>query len=504
MLKKPGSIEEPAKKIPIALEADVAVVGAGVAGVFAAIAAARLGAETVLIDRFSHPGGNMGPGLIAGGNLTGWPILHIKKGPSGIPAEFLERHAAAGGGNIPPYSPSQYLRDSYTASATVLKMLEETGVTCLFSTFASDPIIENAENPRVAGVFIESKSGRQAVMAKVVIDATGEADLARRCGAPVIFPKAQYYEIDKHGPTGAGLYFAVGNTDWDRYSRYAGSIRIGPDDWKWAKAIFDSRNLDKWKQMHERGEFGGGSLAPLFPLLREAWEKNGFRIVERISINPDLEVPVSTRFFQKIDAPRRIVGARAELERHEEINWTDQAIISKIESRLRILITDFVAFLKGHVPGFEDAVLIAIAPYYGARGGPCIEGEHVMTTEDMIAGRRFPDVVYIYDHIDWLFWTDGRFGKKVKWTDVPYRVMLPKGLDGLLAVGRSASSVPDTLLRSRMAVMHMGDAGGKAAALAVRSNVPVKDLDICMLQRCLLDEGYYLGDAARLRELCLI
>ena len=506
MSKTFGVVQETAKEIPVAAEADVAVVGAGVAGVFAAIAAGRLGAKTVLVDRFSYPGGNMGPGLIAGGSLTGWPILHIKNGPAGIPAEFLERQAASGGGNIPPFAGSQYLRDSHTASATALKMLEEAGVTCLFSTFAADPIVETSVNPsgkKVTGLFIENKTGRQALLAKVVIDATGEADLARRGGVSVIYPKADYYEIDKHGPTGAGTYYAVGNADWGRYCEYASSVKIGVDDWSWGQEVFDRRNLDRWKGMHERGDIGGGSLAPLFPILRKAWEENSFQIVKKVPITSSLEVPVYTRFFQKVDAPRRILGARVELERHEEIDWTDQAMITRIESRIRILVGDFVDFLKKNVPGFEDIVLIDIAPYFGARGGPCIEGRYILTDEDMTAGRKFSDVVYIYDHIDWLFWDGGRHGKKASWTDVPFRVMLPQDMDGLLAVGRSASSVPDTLLRARMAVMHMGDVGGKAAAIAVREDMPIQDLDIRLLQRCLLDEGYYLGESSRLKELGL-
>ena len=182
----------------------------------------------------------------------------------------------------------------------------------------------------------------------------------------------------------------------------------------------------------------------------------------------------------------------------------DAARISRDEIDTRMALFEQVRRWQQEVPGFEDAYLMSVAPYFGSRGGPCIEGDYTLTTEDMTAGKRFPDVVYIYDHIDWLFWNEGRFGKKASWTDVPYRVMLPKGLNGLLAVGRSASSIPDTLLRSRMAVMHMGEAGGAAAALAVRDGVSPRDIDIRELQKRLLTQGYYLGDSTRLQELKLI
>ena len=89
------------------------------------------------------------------------------------------------------------------------------------------------------------------------------------------------------------------------------------------------------------------------------------------------------------------------------------------------------------------------------------------------------------------------------WGDVPYRVMVPKQIDGLLAAGRSASGKPDTLLRNRMAAKVMGQACGTAAALAVRRGVQPRELDIREFQRLLLAAGFYLGDARRLAELGL-
>lgn len=118
--------------------------------------------------------------MIAGGSLTGWPIKHIRNGPSGLPAVFIERHAAMGGGNVPPHAASQYNRDSYIVSATALSMLEESGVDQLCSSFATDPILEGDDDTTMFGVCVEKKSGRQAVKARAVIDASGDADLARK------------------------------------------------------------------------------------------------------------------------------------------------------------------------------------------------------------------------------------------------------------------------------------------------------------------------------------
>ena len=125
-----------------------------------------------------------------------------------------------------------------------------------------------------------------------------------------------------------------------------------------------------------------------------------------------------------------------------------------------------------------------------------------MTMEDCRAGRRFDDVTYLFGEFRALRYTCEQ--GECKWADVPYRVMLPKKIDGLIAVGRSASSIPDTLLRNRMAVKHMGQAGGTAAALSARNGVSPKELDVKELQRVLVDSGFYLGDLDRLQELGLV
>lgn len=171
---------EEEKQVPVAGKWDVIVAGAVVSGVFAAIASARKGVRTLLIDRFGSPGGNIGPGLIAGGSLSGWPIPHIYRGPFfGIPREFIQRHSELGGGSVPPYKKSHYLRDSNIAIHVLFEMLEEGGVDLLLSTSACDPVMEGK---RLRGIFVENKSGRSAAMAEVIIDATGEADILRRAG----------------------------------------------------------------------------------------------------------------------------------------------------------------------------------------------------------------------------------------------------------------------------------------------------------------------------------
>jgi hypothetical protein len=186
----------------------------------------------------------------------------------------------------------------------------------------------------------------------------------------------------------------------------------------------------------------------------------------------------------------------------EELDAANGLHISALEAGIRLHIIEMARFWRRYVPGFEQSSLAVIAPFLGSRGGPCIEGEVTLTMEDCLLPRRFPDVTYLYG--------DGRALKRTceegrpAWVDVPYRVMVPKRLDGLLATGRSASCIPDTLLRNRMAVMVMGEVTGIAAALSAKAGVRPRDLDVRVLQWALLDTGFHLGDRHRLKELGLV
>ncbi len=484
-----GFVLEPSKRVPVSHEADVAVVGAGVSGVFAAIGAARAGATTVLIDRFGFVGGNIGPGMICQGTLaSGQPHprapyqASVYPGFMGLAKEFIERHAALGGGCIPPYSGCHYPRDSGIACYVMMKMLHEAGVQLILSAYAADPIVEGRN---VKGIFIEGKSGRRAVKAEIVIDATGDADVARRAGAPILYPKQEYQEVDGHSPTGVGLSFIVGGIDWERFQEYESNHKPTDAEVAWAeehlgpnraRRFSGSAILSFMKKEHEAGKYARQDIAI-----------NGKEIETRIS-------------FSRI-AGENLAWGLASPERVEEIDVGDAAHVSLLESRLRTYVFEHVQLYRDNMPGFENAYLLTIAPFIGARGGPCIQGEYTLTMDDCRAARRFDDVIYLYGEFRALRHTceEG----ECRWADMPYRVMVPREIDGLLCVGRSASGIPDTLLRNRMAVKHMGEVGGIAAAMCAAQKVAPRELDIKALQRKLLGRGFYLGDPSRLRELQL-
>jgi ribulose 1,5-bisphosphate synthetase/thiazole synthase len=443
-----GFVREPARDVPVAYDVDVVVAGGGISGVFAALAAAREGARTVLIDRFGYVGGSFGPGMMSqqgpvaehGDAPASGPAGDpVQGGLAGLPKEFGREYFTLG-----PGTPERFLADSNKSAYVALKMLKEAGVTLMLSAYVADPIMEG---DRVCGVFVENKSGRQAVKSRVVIDATGEADVARRAGTPVLQPKAETYEVDHHSPTGMGIWAVVAGIDPARFKG------------------MDASEFGAKKDIDGLAQVGCGGL---------------------VEIGPE----------------RHTRGVKAQLVRpHPKVDAGNAEHISLLEVGVRMYVFDFVQHCRKHVPGCEDAYLLFVAPYLGCRGGPCIEGEYTLTMQDCREGKRFDDVIYRYGEPRAFRWMNEH--GRVEWTDVPYRVMIPKKTDGLIAVGRSASGIPDTLLRNREGVMYMGQAGGTAAAMSARSGIEPRALDVKQLQRQLLKAGFYLGDKARLAELGL-
>ena len=339
-------------------------------------------------------------------------------------------------------------------------MMEEAGVEKLLSTFVTDPILEGG---RVGGLFVENKSGRQAVLSKIVIDATGDADVVRRAGAPT-----KKVECNP----GIGLFYAVGGVDWECFERTTKGCDLSADDRKWMEDVMNV----------ELGSTTYG-LESLVPYARKSWEGGTYKIVQRI----DGYGKIITRSL-RIDQ-HGVICSRAETS--GTLDPGDAIHISTLERRIREYIFETVEFYREYLPGFSDCYIHTVAPFLGARGGRWIDAEYPISGEDVRAGRRFDDVLYIY--------YDRREGTA---TDIPYRALIPKGIGGLIATGRSA--VPRSPnFRSRYSMLLMGQAAGIAAALCVKKRIEPKDLDVRELQRILVKWGCPLGDDKRLSELGL-
>ena len=470
---------ERGNQVPLEISADVAVAGAGIAGVFAAIAAGRAGARTLLIERFGELGGNIGPGMIWGGGLHNEADYTLPGGMAAIPKEFIERLEALLG-ETARNCPNIAGRSSFLLH----EMTREADVELMLSAFAGDPI---AEDGVVSGLWVETRSGRVRVSAGVTVDATGEASLAARAGAPIIRhvpPKPSYAPIvrpnylderyQKYNE--AGLVAIVAGADFPACEQFlADAAGLDDDDCDWARRR------------------GIGPHGPIVGVLRRAAEAGEFDPWRELMPNVHLVTSAAVKGFDKGLGWIR-------LQARGELDIDDWRQVSVLESEMRAAAHEYLDLLRRRVPGFKKAYIVCMSPFLGTRGGPCIDAEHVLTPEEAIKGSRHDDVLFVNIH-------EAVHGGAEEGYDFPYRSLLPKGIDGLLVTGRGAGyerrAHDPSGIRARPSMMIIGQVTGEAAALAVARNESARRLDVHALQAVLVGRGIHLGDAARLAQLGL-
>ena len=494
-----GYLEEPSKKVPILYDVDVVVVGSGVAGTIAAIAAARYGARTLVVDRFGQLGGNIGPGMWSGASFCLALIrenepddeeLLNRNGMGGIPEEFhrriifsrpvadqitdeIKQQLEEKHYNVEEYRAGnwgkdrRYFMDSNVCSYVALQMMKEAGVERLLSAYAADPILADST---VKGLYVETKSGRVAVRSKVIIDGSGQADMAMRAGAPV----------KKSMRPGIGLWFAIGSVEWDKYERFR---REAPEpvaeDLEWAREHL---------VMGESEADLPPRLRHLLPCLRKAAEAGEFEF--RHKVGKGLIANTGRGGVEIEYYGRGIAGNRTGTA--GEFDFSEAKVVSQLECEHREYVYRYAMFLRKYIPGFENAYLMVCSPFLGARGGRYIDAVYPISSRDLAAERQFDDVIYIYQ--------DRRSQKNC---DFPYRALVPKKIDGLLACGRSSHPYGPNF-RGRCWTLLNGQAAGVAAALCARDGVQPRNLDAKKLQRILVDElRCPLAEADRLVELGL-
>jgi len=216
-LKSKMEVSEPGRKIPVRAETDVIVVGGGLAGVSAAVAAARAGARTMLIERNSFPGGVATAGMccsVFNCFYTFGRELVVK----GNPLEFVDKLSKADGPGLSWHKHKGHIiYDIEKGKLTLIELLEEAGVECLFETLTVGAVMED---DIIKGIIIESKSGREAVLAKVVVDATGDSDVAKYADVPL--------KQLEPGRNKSSYVFRVGNVDVDGFVQY---FKDNPDQY---------------------------------------------------------------------------------------------------------------------------------------------------------------------------------------------------------------------------------------------------------------------------------
>ena len=445
---------------------DVIVAGGGVAGVTAAVAAARNGARTLLVERHNCLGGTMAAGLV-GPMMTFHDALG-RQVIAGLAQEIVDRLVALGAspGHIPDTSGYTSTITPFDAEALKLvaqRMVLEAGAEVLLHTYIAAPVVSDQA---AAGIVVENKGGRETLGAAVVIDATGDADVAARAGAACAVGRPE------DGLTQpASLMFRIVGVDLARLKAHAHAhpedFRLGPD----GPAGYDRQALI--------------AVCGFWRAVRQAQAAGEFH-VERDHV----------LFFSTHRPDEAIVN----MSRVTRLQPLDPWALTRAELTAREQVFEILAFLRRHVPGLEQARLVASGAQIGVRESRRIVGEYVLTGDDCAGARKFPDAIARSAYPIDIHQPDGqgnldRFLPPGETYDVPYRCLVPRGIDGLLVAGRCISTDHQAHGSTRVSptCMAFGQAAGTAAALAVRLGVSPRQVPVDELQALLRRQGASLG-----------
>lgn len=429
---------EPAKKIPVRHEVEVLVVGGGPAGVATAISAARMGANTLLIEQSGAVGGVATTGLMS--HWTG-----ATEGP--LYEEILQR--AQDTERDWNYYGDKILHakriiNPEKLKLVLLEMLAEAGVHLQLYTFASDTIMDG---DCINGIISESKSGREAILANVIVDATGDGDIAAKAGAEYIKGR----ETDgKMQP--ASIMFKVAGVNMAR-AVFPGEFE---DDFE-----VPSGKLQQLGRQHLPPPIGHVLLYP------STWPG-----VVSVNMTNSLNV-----------------------------DGTEVADLTRAEYECRRQIPLIVDFLRQYVPGFEACYLLTTALQIGIRETRHFVGEYTITEQNIEQARIFDDWIVTRAHFNFDVHNisgagldaTGRqkdFTQQKKYT-IPIGCFIPSKIDGLLLVGRNISGTH--LAHSNYRVMpicvNMGQGVGVLAALSVQQHKQPRQVDFKDVQRILIKQG---------------
>lgn len=417
-----GVVVESPRRTPVAADVDVLVVGGGPTGVGAALAAAREGARTLLIERHGMLGGVWTAGI-----LNPFFDFHRK---GWIVAELIERLKAAGAFRAWKFS---WTFDTEAMRLLLEALFAEAGAECWYHALAADTIVEQG---RVRGVVVESKSGREAILAKTVIDCTGDGDVAARAGVgyrvgripdSATQPMTLMFEID-----GVGEW--VQTKAEDLYDAMAEAIR--------------KHNLPI------KLPFGRVNYAPWIINL----PRPGAAVVQATHVY--LMNPLDTR-----DLTRATIEARRQA--HELMEVFRQ------------------------IPELENVRLLQTAAAIGVREARHLAGRYTLALDDLREGRRFDDAVtfggFGVDIHEVKRGEKSAHGTKIRPYEIPYRCLVPESVGGLLFAGRCMSGTHEAHASYRVTgtCMAMGQAAGLAAAMAAAEGKPPAEIDGSVLRKAL-------------------
>ncbi len=458
-----NEIKTPTEKIPVTMAADVVVVGGGPGGFAAALRAARMGASTILVEKYDMPGGVHTSGLQGAYNA----------GVGGIHTELMERLDKEGlvytatekmfpdwAGNplshyewgLKPGSP--FTRKTFNpdgGGSVMLTMLEEAGVKALYNNTFVDVKMKKLSKKETAieAVIVKNASGLQAVKGKIFIDGSGTAEVAARARAPFVRgggPQPPAVATDKQNrPLPGGLLWTMGGVDFEEISKYQKS----QNDPTLSKLIASALAAGDIPPDLFRPRLGGkcvyGNLYIGHPTL---------------DMNP-IEGPGNFILWENVPY---------EWGLHIDDDAKDEV---RAKTALRRFIDVEARFLKKYVPGFKNAFITNIGRYLGIRDGRHPIGEYVLTIDDALNSRTFPDAVTkpMTKNFHWDCYKNHTF-------QVPYRCFLPKTVNNLLLTGASMSFSYETIfmvMRNFPWCTQTGEIAGFAAGSSIKQGIGPKE-----------------------------
>src|SRR3954469_15719420 len=457
-LTSPRTIHEPARTTPIMAQYDVLVVGGGPAGLTSALAAAEDGLKVGLIESRSFLGGNMTIGLPVLGFLgqKGNQIIN------GLPQKFIDRLKARKGASEHRPCPLHMgitLVEPEAVKTVALEMLTEAGVDVTFYTGCAGVVMDG---DKIKGVITESKGGREAILGKVVIDCTGDADVAFRAGVPCEKGNA------KGGMQPPTLMFCLAGVDTEK-------LRM-------SIANQSRTYLTDFIPAEYFGQNNQFIVVGLRELIAKARAERGLKIPNERTI-----IITGLREGEVWMNMTRVAG----------VDGTDTRSLSMGEIEARSQIDDIHTYLREYVPGFEKCYFTKTAPFLGIRETRRIVAHYMMTQEDVLGCRHFDDSIAVASYpID--IHRPGDEGCTLIWCgdcyDIPYRSLLPQKVENLIVAGRCISTTHEAMgaIRVMATCMAMGEAAGRAAKMAIRAGVRPDNVDVAALQAELLAKGAYL------------
>ena len=478
------------KRMERSYKYDVIVCGGGTSGVSAAIAAARGGAKTLLIERLGTLGGQMN---VSGPPGFSYAYLYNARGERVIDGFIGETHRRlmedkhARPSDLNEYrSGSDYIFsfvDPEWWGLLMFQMMEEAGVTLLLHSLVVD-VIRNGND--VNGVVVENAEGRVYFESKVVIECTGEGDIAVRAGC-------DYELLSREDSEPQSVCFTMDGVDWDKVLEY---IKAHPDQLvpRGDMTRTPEERYELIRNVKDIGELG--DMLGFFDIMKEA------------KANGEWHDYAGMGFFL---APRPDANHfQAHFQHSAQVPniWScDPWDLSYAEQECRRQIVMAIKAFKKYVPGFENAYLTKVGMELRLREGRRIMGDHVLSRDDVASGRRFYDcigkntfaagAVHVATNETIAASKDGVVSPPDRGTyDMPYRMLVPRKIENLLIAGKHVSAERAAYQRFLQETMVTGQAAGAAAALCVKLGVTPRQLEdekyIKQLQEILKSQGVIL------------